>query len=149
MMKNERRYHMIFPYGNSPLSTIATKKPDEEPLDIPGNFNYEKILAGPTGGFIARHFADEGMIDTEAIQLLLDENEFYEPLMYLAWLWVHGFVVEIFPGFYNVDIRVPFNFDNYECYGDGGISLKGNMDGYQLYALEDFLSDEGQVRGDL
>ncbi|MBK6642665.1 MAG: hypothetical protein IPG39_16310 [Bacteroidetes bacterium] len=55
-------------------------------MNITVNFNYEKILSRPTGGFIARHFADDGMSDTEAMQLLLDENEFYEPLCFL-----HGY----------------------------------------------------------
>lgn len=138
-MENQRQFHMIPVNSKKEVS-------DEEVVPVPINYNFEKIMKSENGDFIARHLLGENFQGADVVSELMLEHELYEPLLYLAWLWAHGFVVETFPGFYNVDLRVPFDFDNYEGYTEGGgISLKETMIDYDLYGLKDVLIDPTQV----
>ncbi len=119
---------------------------NEQEVTIPVLYNFENLMAGEYGDFIARHFSYEDSSVTDAMKEVLDEKDLYEPLIYLAWVWANGYITETQPGFYNVDRRIPFNYDIYEGYGDGGISLKQTMLDYNLFALEDFLKDPEQEK---
>ncbi len=113
----------------------------EEEIQIPVNFNYEKIMKGEMGEYIAHHLLGNEKETKLAIEEMLEEHEYFEPLVYLAWLWANGFIVETNPLSYNVDRRVPL----YTDYCEDALGVKGTMYAYQLFALKDFLKDTEQV----
>lgn len=126
-------------------SEASDKYFEEQSETIPVNYNFDKIMAGEHGEKIAMHIVAQGTTGKEVLQEVYNEKHIYEPLVYLAWLWAHGFVIEREKGWYDIDRRVPIDYDKYEDYGRGGLTFYGIMIDYDLYALENLLKDPEQV----